>query len=111
MALPPVLERGLSAPLSLSSPSPNPPLEPIAELTVEPTNAPGGRGSGDVGAGGVGARGVAARRRTRFLRFVGRWLLPESCRPECFDVQVREGPTRKLDTFEQNQDERRSDVG
>lgn len=45
------------------------------------------------------------------MSFMGRWLLPQRCRPECFDVQVREGPTRKLESGELMQgEERRDDV-
>ena len=117
MALPPVFERDFWAPRSSSSSSsPYPRLEPVVELAAEPNDAPSGRRSVDVGVdvggvGGVGG-GVALRRRTRFVSFMGRWLLPQRCRPECFDVQVREGPTRKLESGELMQgEERRDDVG
>lgn len=48
--------------LSFSSPSPTPPLAPLADITAEPNTTGSGRSSGD-----VRVRGVAVRRRTRLL--------------------------------------------
>lgn len=115
MPLPPILERGSSAHMSSA-------LSPAHELSVEDRNvAPSDGGSGVVGAVGGGVDGgafdrgigggVALRRRTKCLRCLGRWLLPRCCRPECFDVQVKEGPSRRLDSlFDRQQEERKEDA-
>lgn len=93
-------------------PSPDPPDGATAELATVPHDTlSGGRSSSDVGVGFGGVGGVAVRRRTRLVSFMGRWLLPERYRPECFDVQVREGPARKLENDEHEQGEEEGKEG
>lgn len=84
MSLPTVPEYDSSGP-PLSSPLPPP-------LAVAPK---AGFPEGQSQAVALGVGGVAVRLRTRGVRFFARWLLPERLRPMCFDVVVREGPTRK----------------